>query len=259
MAFEFDGQKYKQASKHQKLMGRELISELELTGTETILDLGCGDGLLTEELAQLVPKGQVIGIDASLGMIETAKKSQCFNLTFLHRDINDIAFHEKFDVVFSNATLHWIKDHRRLLHNIFCSLKPDGFVRYNFAGDGNCANLFYVLRATMAESIFAAYFENFDWPWYMPKLDDYERLVNESEFRAKKVWGKVTDAYFGSVDEMIGWIDQPCLVPFLGYIDNEEHKNQFRDIVIQHMIRRTRQDDGRCFETGRRINVLAHK
>lgn len=259
MAFEFDGEKYKQASKHQKFMGRDLISELELTGREVILDLGCGDGVLAKELAQLVPKGEVVGIDASLGMIETAKRLKGRNLTFLHMDINNITFHEKFDLVFSNATLHWVKDHKRLLKNIFSSLKLNGIVRYNFAGDGNCANLFCVLKDTMAKQLFAAYFEDFDWPWYMPKLDDYEKLVNQSEFRDKKVWGEITDGYFDSVDEMVGWIDQPCLIPFLGCIDNSEHKNQFRDIVIQQMVKRTKQDDGRCVETGRRVNVLAHR
>ena len=70
--FEFDGEKYKKASRHQKEWGNSLIAELSLRGNEAILDLGCGDGGLTEELAQAVPEGNVLGIDASAGMIETA-------------------------------------------------------------------------------------------------------------------------------------------------------------------------------------------
>ena len=58
--FEFDGEKYKKASKHQKEWGNSLISELSLNGNEQILDLGCGDGSLTEQLAQLVPNGKDI-------------------------------------------------------------------------------------------------------------------------------------------------------------------------------------------------------
>ncbi len=54
--FEFDGEKYKKASKHQQEWGNSLIGELSLKGHETILDLGCGDGSLTEQLAQVVPK-----------------------------------------------------------------------------------------------------------------------------------------------------------------------------------------------------------
>lgn len=64
--FEFDGEKYKNASSHQKEWGTRIISELTFTGAETILDLGCGDGRLTKQLADLVPEGKVLGIDASI-------------------------------------------------------------------------------------------------------------------------------------------------------------------------------------------------
>ena len=109
--FEFDGEKYKQSSKHQKEWGNRLISELKIKGNEAILDLGCGDGVLTEELSMLVPHGKVIGIDASIGMINTAKKLERNNLIFICMDINDMDFVNQFDLVFSNAALHWVKNH----------------------------------------------------------------------------------------------------------------------------------------------------
>ncbi len=257
--FEFDGEKYKKASAHQKNMGRQLISELILKGDETILDLGCGDGVVTEELSRMVPNGKTVGIDASSGMIRTAKEIKRYNLVFMQMDINEIAFCEEFNLVVSNATLHWVKDHEKLLKNIFRALKPNGIVRYNFAGEGNCANLICVLNEVMLYERFVGYFCHFEWPWYMPKLCDYEEIANRSEFREKRIWGENTDGYFSSIEEMIGWIDQPCLVPFLRSINPKEHKKRFRDIVIKKMIGRTRQDDGKCFETGRRINFLARK
>lgn len=259
MAFEFNGGKYKKASAHQKEMGRKLISELKLQGNEKILDLGCGDGVLTEEISRLATNGKVVGIDASSGMIETARNLESHNLVFIQMDIDNIAFQEEFDLIVSNATLHWVKNHEKLLQNLYKALKPDGIVRYNFAGEGNCVNLIHVVREVMAYESFVGYFHNFDWPWYMPKLCDYEKIANRSEFREKKIWGENTDGYFSSVDEMIGWIDQPGLVPFLQSIDTKEHKENFRDMVIKKMIKRTKQNDGRCFETGSRINFLARK
>ena len=118
---EFDGSQYEKASAHQTQWGQELISFLSLSGTESILDLGCGDGRLTKQLAQLVPHGSVLGIDASAGMIQTAQQREENNLSFQQMDINAIDFREEFDVIFSNAALHWILDHRRLLRAAYCA------------------------------------------------------------------------------------------------------------------------------------------
>ncbi len=68
VSFEFDGQRYRQSSTHQKEWGMRPISELALRGDEAILDVGCGDAVLTARLARLVPRGRVLGIDASTGM-----------------------------------------------------------------------------------------------------------------------------------------------------------------------------------------------
>ncbi len=128
MDIEFDGKKYKLASKHQKEWGKELISELSFKGNETVLDLGCGDGILTEQLSFLVPYGKALGIDASINMIETAKMLCKNNLDFIHMNINEINFENEFDFIFSNAALHWVKDHKQLLKNIYRALKTHGII-----------------------------------------------------------------------------------------------------------------------------------
>ena len=258
MAFEFDGEKYKSASRHQQQWGMKLISELHLTGSERVLDLGCGDGGLTAQLAELVPRGSVLGIDASEGMIASACQHARANLAFRLRDINEIDFQEEFDIVFSNATLHWVKDHRRLLRNVRAALKPGGLARFNFAADGNCSHLFKVLGEMMGREEFTGHFGNFDWPWYMPAIGEYCKLVSELDFREAKVWGENADRFFPDVETMVRWIDQPSLVPFLKYV-TEPDKQDFRDAVVQRMIAVTRQDDGRCFETFRRVNLSARK
>ncbi len=124
--YEFNGEQYRIASDHQKDWGSRIISELSLSGNETILDLGCGDGVLTEQLARRAPQGRVVGIDASWNMIKTARNLQRNNLTFQRMDINYLNVENVFDLVFSNATLQWIKDHKRLLRHVRRSLKPGG-------------------------------------------------------------------------------------------------------------------------------------
>ena len=145
-AFEFDGEKYQKAPKHQQEWGNSLVSELTLNGNEAILDLGCGDGRITEQLALLVPDGKVVGIDASIGMIETAMQRARDNLTFIQLDINSLDYQNTFDVIFSNAALHWIKDHKKLLANSYSTLRDNGILLWDFAGNGNCSNYFAVVR-----------------------------------------------------------------------------------------------------------------
>jgi len=236
-----------------------MISELNLRGDEKILDLGCGDGALTARLAELVPDGLVIGIDGSEGMIEVARKDhEAENLKFALMDINDIDFKSEFEVVFSNATLHWIKDHGNLLTNVFRSLKDRGRARFQFAADGNCPNLISVVRKAMSEREYAAYFKGFDWPWYIPTAEQYSAQLDQVPFQEKKVWCENADRYFTSVEEMVKWIDQPSIVPFSSCVAAKD-RARFRDAVVEQMVRRTIQDDGRCFESFRRINVFARK
>ena len=256
--YEFSGEKYKKASRHQKEWGESLISKLKLGGDERILDLGCGDGALTEHLASLVPRGCVIGIDASEGMIETAKKCEAENLKFVRMDINDMSFENEFDVIFSNAALHWIKDHKKLLENTYAALKPGGEILWNFAGDGNCSNFFEVVKEKMKDKRFERYFADFEWPWYMPSKVEYERLTKASGFTEIVAIEENRDRYFADADEMIRWIDQPSLVPFIGCVP-DGLKSAFREEVIEEMIGRTKRPDGTCFETFRRINVGARK
>ena len=109
--FEFDAGKYRQSASHQTEWGAKLIAELDLRGDERILDLGCGDGVVTAQLAELVPSGEVVGIDSSQNMIAAAQALASNRLSFRRLDINDLDYEAEFDLIFSNAALHWVKDH----------------------------------------------------------------------------------------------------------------------------------------------------
>jgi len=258
MTFEFDGKKYAKASAHQKEWGAKLIAELDLTGDERILDLGCGDGAITAQLARLVPQGSVVGVDASQGMIDAARAHAAPNLTLVLMDINALDLDEEFDVVFSNATLHWVKDHRALLGKVLSILAESGVIRLNFAASGNCSHFFQVIKQVIACEAYSHYFSDFEWPWFMPTVDEYTALLNEFPFAEARVWGENADRHFPNSEAMVGWIDQPSIVPFLKHVARPD-KQSFRDEVVERMIQTTRQEDGTCFETFRRINVLARK
>lgn len=259
MPFEFDGEKYKKASSHQKEWANKILDEFHFNGEETILDLGCGDGTITNQLAEMVPQGSVVGIDASEGMIKTAlggPKKQ--NTIFALRDINEIKYINKFDLIFSNATLHWVKDHKQLLKNVFKALKGNGIIRFNFAADGNCSYFFKVIKQAMAEDNYSNYFNEFSWPWFMPSIETYQHFAQETDFSEIQVWGENADRNFENTDAMIKWIDQPSIVPFLQCVPEAEKQN-FRNYVVGRMIEETKNEDGTCFETFRRVNIRAKK
>lgn len=257
--YEFDGEKYLKASKHQKEWGRKLIEEIRPKENDIVLDLGCGDGLLTKRIKDIVKSGYVLGVDASTGMISKAKEFQTENLEFKQLDINDIDFEDKFTIIISNAALHWVKDHEKLLRNCHKALKKDGILRFNFAGEGNCSNFIDVVKTKINQNDYANCFRNFEGPWYMPDIKEYEKLFDTGLFSDFKIWGENADRYFHDEKEMIKWIEQPSLVPFLKYITDQELKKKFTNEVISEMIKETKLEDGRYFETFRRINVYAKK
>lgn len=223
-----------------------------------MIDLGCGDGALTWQLSELVPDGKVVGIDASVGMIAAAQSRSKPNLTFVQMDMNDMDFQNEFDVIFSNAALHWVKDHGRLLKNSFRALKDGGHLLWDFAGDGNCSNFFDVIRKEMESEEYGQYFKEFEWPWYMPSREDYAKIVAASGFSSCNISEVNRDRFFSDADEMIRWIDQPSIVPFVRALP-EGVREKFRDAVVRAMLDRTLQADGTCFETFRRIQVRADK
>lgn len=256
--YEFNGEKYKSASRHQKEWGNALIGNLALHGNESILDLGCGDGTLTYKIAHLVPNGNVLGIDSSLNMICSAREYSADNLLFVNKDINNIDYNSQFDIIFSNAALHWVTDHKNLLTNCYKALKPGGKILWNFAASGNCQTFFSVIKEEVKEKKYKKYFDGFEWPWYMPEISEYEKLLEQSRFKNYTVEEQNRDRYFKDGQEMTAWIDQPSLVPFLAYLP-EQIRRQFRNEVVNKMLELTLQPDLTCFETFRRINVFAVK
>ena len=261
MAFEFNAQQYITASDHQLLWGQQLVNELKLQGHESILDLGCGDGRLTALLALQVPQGSVVGIDASQQMTAAARQRHRHirNLSFRTLNINHLCSENEFDVIFSNAALHWVPNHDQLMQRVRRALKPGARIRFNFAGSGNCVHLIDTLQQTLATPEFAPLFDRFTWPWTMPTVEETDHVVRSAGFRDVRVWNRCEETRFPDAQPLIGWIDHPCLVPFISVLKNLDQQRRFRQRVVQQMIDRTRQPNGSYLETFQRINVKAHK
>ena len=140
---------YHQHSSQQQKWARDILDKLALTGHEQILDIGCGDGKITAEVARCVPNGLAVGLDSSAEMIEFARQSfpadTLPRLRFEQGDARQLEFVEQFDGVISFACLHWILDHRPVLAGIHRALRPSGRLLLQFGGQGNAAEMVQVI------------------------------------------------------------------------------------------------------------------
>ncbi|MCL4561427.1 MAG: methyltransferase domain-containing protein [Chloroflexi bacterium] len=194
----------------KKYAWRELIARLKLAGNEDVLDLGCGDGKVSAEIAGYVPGGSVLGVDNSEEMIALAgqkhSRAEHPNLSFLWMDAAKLSFEGQFDVVFSNAALHWIRDHQPVLRGIYRSLRPGGHILLQMGGKGNTAQILSVLEEMQAQEEWQAYFRDFAFPYGFYGPEDYTRWLYEAGFEIQRVELIPKDMQPAGQSGLEGWL-----------------------------------------------------
>ncbi|HUA65634.1 MAG TPA: methyltransferase domain-containing protein [Alphaproteobacteria bacterium] len=188
----------------QQTWARELIAKLGLRGNEHILDVGCGDGKVTAEIARAVPNGFAAGIDASAEMISFAEKifpkKSVSNLEFYVMDAREIKSERKFDLIFSNAALHWVDDHQKFLAGAASALKPGGRLVVSCGGKGNAQDVFVALRPELRAKLWREFFRQIPEPYFFYAPDEYRKWLAKAGFKTLSIRLVPKDAtYAGSV------------------------------------------------------------
>lgn len=190
-SYEWDPADYAANSAAQLAWARELIARLELRGDERVLDVGCGDGKVTAEIARALPRGEIIGVDGSAEMIRFASatfpQSQFANLEFQSMDARELHCRQPFDILFSNATLHWVDDHPAFLRGAAACLKSGGRLVVSCGGKGNAQDVFAALRATLRLQPWRERFRNLKAPYFFHRPEDYEKWLPRFGFKAHSV------------------------------------------------------------------------
>ena len=154
---EWDAAAYDRVSDVQENWSRAVIDRLDLRGDETVLDAGCGSGRVTRLLLERLPEGRVIGVDSSRAMIERAQEALPDRTEFIVSDLLDLDLDEAVDAVFSNATFHWILDHRKLFERLYAALRPGGVLEAQCGGIGNLDEFLNSLENVDGDERFAPY------------------------------------------------------------------------------------------------------
>jgi trans-aconitate methyltransferase len=154
--------------------GADLIELVAIAPGERVLDLGCGTGHLTAKIAELGV--EVVGLDSSPSMIAQARQNYP-RLKFVLADARDFNFESRFDVVFSNAALHWIPEAERVIASVARSLKPGGRFGLEMGVKGNIAIITEALDSVLREM--GRESRN---PWYFPSLAEYATLLERHGF-----------------------------------------------------------------------------
>jgi len=141
--------------------GASLVSDLNPRPGEKILDLGCGTGHLTNEIAKA--GASVLGVDKSVEMIDQARTNYP-QLRFVVADAAKYRPRERFDAVFSNAALHWMRPPGAVAESISRVLKPGGRLVAELGGSGNTASILAITKRN---------------PWYFPGIGEYASLLEQ--------------------------------------------------------------------------------
>lgn len=146
---------------------------------ERILDLGCGDGVLTARLRDL--GCEMVGVDASPAFVRAAT---ALGLDARLMDGHGLAFETEFDAVFSNAALHWMTRPDAVIDGAWHALRPGGRFVGEFGGQGNVATIVAALYAALERrGIEAAALD----PWYFPAPGDYRARLEARGFRVEAI------------------------------------------------------------------------
>jgi trans-aconitate 2-methyltransferase len=215
---DWDASTYDRVAHPQEEWGREVIDRLELTGTEAVLDAGCGSGRVTKLLLDRLPQGRVVGVDASPSMIARARESLGGGVELIVSNLLDLELREPVDVVFSNATFHWILDHRRLFERLHAALRPGGRMEAQCGGIGNTEEFLNSVEGVNGDERFAPYLRGITSVWNFASPGDTEMRLSGAGFEEARCWLEDRPV---QPREPRGFLEAVCLGPHLDRLPPE--------------------------------------
>lgn len=242
----WQAQSYAEHARFVADYGTPLLELLSPQPHERILDLGCGDGVLTQQIAQTGCK--VVGLDGSADFVAAARG---LGIDAVLGDGQQLDFDQEFDAVFSNAALHWMVDAEAVVRGMARALKKGGRLVAEFGGEGNIATI----QTALTESL-AAHGLQPRPCWYFPSENAYRTLLEKHGFNVQHIglYPRPTPLPTG----MAGWL-ATFAAPILPANINNETRRQVLERTVAMVEQVLPKENGQTVADYMRLRVLAVK
>ena len=175
----WNAENYQKHASFVPTLADDVLDLLNAQKHEKVLDLGCGDGQLTQKIVDL--GSTVVGIDASESMVVSTIER---GIEAYVIDGHELKYDAEFDAVFTNATLHWLKQPKQVINGVYKALKQNGRFVGEFGGYGNVGSLIKVMQEVFNENKDFGEFKN---PWFFPTVKEYKSLLEQQNFEVRHI------------------------------------------------------------------------
>ena len=228
---EWDAEVYHRVSDPQFEWATEVLRRLELRGDEVVLDAGCGSGRVTALIADRVPRGRVIGIDASESMVAKARETLGDRAELHIGNLTELALDREVNAVFSNAVFHWILDHDLLFERLHRALKPGGRLVAQCGGGGNVASITDAIAQVGARKPFSDHLAGFEPIWNFSSAEDAHRRLQSAGFEEIECW---LEAKPVTPDDPFDYVTTSALGPITTLMPDADAR-AFADAVVERL------------------------
>jgi trans-aconitate 2-methyltransferase len=207
----------------------EQLERVEFKGDEVIVDAGCGSGRVTEELLKRAPDGRVYAVDVAPSMVAHTKERLGDRVAVSCQDLVELTLPEPVDVVFSNATFHWIADHDALFAALHRALKPGGRLIAQCGGQGNIDEFRRLSDEVARGPEFAQYFADWRGPWNYADAPETAQRLTGAGFSDVRAWLVPRDVH---LEDPRPFVQTVCLVRHLDQLP-QDTRERFIDRVLE--------------------------
>lgn len=212
---------------------KTIVERLNLTGTETVLDAGCGTGKLTREVLDRLPNGHVVAADVSPAMIADvqARLGPVYGdrISFIQTDLLDLDLPEPVDAITSSAVFHWIPDHVRLFQRLFAALKPGGRLVAQCGGGPNIKTLTDRADAILSQPPFAQYIGNWPGPWNFAYPEETSARLSAAGFIDIQTWLQPEPVTLPDASIYRAYLETVVFNQHLSRLPEEDSRRRFLD------------------------------